>query len=191
MRARRATTIVAPATGCRPMSIRNFDKLFNPATVALIGASARPGSVGAVVLRNLRRAGFTGELMLVNPHHQSLDGMPVYPDIASLPRPADLAIIATPPDTVPGLVAELGAHGTRAAVIITAGFGEASECGRALQQAALDAARPYLLRLVGPNCVGIMVPGLGLDASFSHLAPPAGAIAFVSQSGAMITAMRS
>jgi acetyltransferase len=171
------------------MSIRNFDKLFHPETVALIGAGARPGSVGAVVLRNLRRARFKGELMLVNPHHETLDGMRVYPDIASLPRPADLAIIATPPDTVPGLVAELGAHGTRAAVVITAGFGELGERGRALQQAALDAARPYLLRLVGPNCVGIMVPGLGLDASFSHLAPPAGEIAFVSQSGAMITAM--
>ena len=171
------------------MSVRNFDKLFKPRSVALIGATDRPGSVGAVVLRNLRRAGFNGELMLVNPHHQTLDGMPVYPDVASLPRPADLAIIATPPDTVPGLVAELGAHGTRAAVIITAGFGELGERGRALQQAALDAARPYLLRLVGPNCVGIMVPGIGLDASFSHLAPPPGEIAFVSQSGAMITAM--
>ncbi len=115
--------------------------------------------------------------------------MPVYRDIASLPRPADLAVIATPPDTVPGLIAELGARGTRAAVVITAGFGELGEPGRALQEAALDAARPYLLRLVGPNCVGIMVPGIGLDASFSHLAPAPGEIAFVSQSGAMITAM--
>ncbi len=171
------------------MSIRNFSKLFQPQTVALIGASERPGSVGAVVARNLRRAGFNGELLLVNPHLQSLDGMPVYPDVASLPRPADLAVIATPPDTVPGLVAELGAAGTRAAVVITAGFGELGEQGRTLQRAALDAARPFLLRLVGPNCVGIMVPGIGLDASFSHLAPPPGGIAFVSQSGAMITAM--
>ena len=171
------------------MSVRNFDKLFHPASVALIGASDRPGSVGMVVARNLRRAGYTGELLLVNPHRQALDGMPVYPDIASLPSPPDLAVIATPPDTVPGLIAELGARGTRAAVVITAGFGELGERGRALQQAALDAARPYLLRLVGPNCVGILVPGIGLDASFSHLAPPAGEIAFVSQSGAIITAM--
>src|SRR5207344_515101 len=104
-------------------------------------------------------------------------------------RPADLAVVATPPDTVPGLVAELGARGTRAAVVITAGFGELGVRGRALQQAALAAARPYLLRLVGPNCVGIMVPGLGLDASFSHLAPRNGDLAFVSQSGAMITAV--
>ena len=171
------------------MSIRNFDKLFRPESVALIGASERPGSVGAVVTRNLRRGGFAGELLLVNPRLTSLDGMPVYPDVASLPRVPDLAVIATPPATVPGLIAELGASGTRAAVVITAGFGELGEQGRALQQAALDAARPYLLRLVGPNCVGLMVPGIGLDASFSHLAPPAGDIAVVSQSGAMITAM--
>src|ERR1019366_5012336 len=100
------------------MSIRNFDKLFQPETVALIGASERAGSVGAVVARNLRRVGFRGELLFVNPHLESLDGMPVSPDVASLPRPADLAVIATPPDTVPGLIAEIGAHGTRAAVVI-------------------------------------------------------------------------
>jgi acetyltransferase len=140
-------------------------------------------------MRNLRRAGFSGELNLVNPHHRTLDGMPVYSDIASLPRIPDLAIIVTPPATVPGLIAELGACGTKAAVVITAGFAELGAEGQALQQAALDAARPFLLRLVGPNCVGIMVPGIGLDASFSHVAPPPGEIAFVSQSGAMITAM--
>ena len=171
------------------MSIRNFDKLFAPKSVALIGASGQQGSVGSVIARNLRRAGFAGEVLFVNPHRHDIEGTPVYPDLASLPGPVDLAVIATPPDTVPGLVAELGARGTRAAVIITAGFGELGERGKALQQATLDAARPYLLRLVGPNCVGIMVPGIGLDASFSHLAPPSGHIAFVSQSGAMITAM--
>src|SRR5271168_795707 len=171
------------------MSVRNLDKLFKPCSVALIGATDRPGSVGAVVLRNLRRAGFRGEMLLVNRHHQTLDGMPVYPEVASLPRPPDLAVIVTPPDTVPGLVAALGERGTKAGVVITAGFGELGDAGRALQQATLDAARPHLLRLVGPNCVGIIVPKIGLDASFSHLAPPTGDIAFVSQSGAMITAM--
>src|SRR5271169_2835140 len=171
------------------MSVRNLEKLFKPRSVALIGATDRAGSVGAVVLRNLRRAGFRGELLLVNRHHQTLDGMPVYPEVASLPRPPDLAVIVTPPDTVPGLVAALGERGTKAGVVITAGFGELGDAGRALQQATLDAARPHLLRLVGPNCVGIIVPKIGLDASFSHLAPPTGDIAFVSQSGAMITAM--
>ena len=171
------------------MSIRNLDTLFHPESVALIGASERAGSVGQVILRNLRRAGFEGELLLVNPHLSTLDETPVYPDVGSLPRAPDLAVIATPPSTVPGLIAELGARGTRAAVVITAGFGELGPQGCALQQQALDAARPYLLRLIGPNCVGIMVPGIGLDASFSHLMPPPGKLAFVSQSGAMITAM--
>ena len=171
------------------MSVRNLDRLFKPRSVALIGATDRAGSVGTVLLRNLRRARFAGELLLVNPHRQTLDGMPVYPDIASLPQTPDLAIIVTPPDTVPALVAALGVRGIKAAVVITAGFGELGEAGRRLQQAMLDAARPHLLRVIGPNCVGVIVPPLGLDASFSHLAPPPGGIALVSQSGAMVTAM--
>ena len=171
------------------MSVRNLDKLFSPGAVALIGATPRPGSVGAVVARNLRRAKFAGDLMLVNPHQREIDGLVVYPNIASLPRAPDLAVIATPAETVPSLVSQLSERGTRGAVIITAGFGELGEQGLALQQATLDAARPHLMRIVGPNCVGIMVPRLGLDATFSHLAAPAGDIAFISQSGAMVTAM--
>jgi acetyltransferase len=171
------------------MSVRNLDKLFDPRSVALIGATPRPGAVGSLVTRNLRRAGFRGEVMLVNPQHAVIDGMPVYPSVAQLPHAPDLAVIMTPPQTVPGLIAELGERGTRAVVVITAGFAELGDHGRALQQAALDAARPHLLRIVGPNCVGLMAPAIGLDATFSHLAPAAGDIAFVSQSGAMITAM--
>jgi acetyltransferase len=171
------------------MSTRNLDKLFKPRSVALIGATPRPGSVGAVIARNLRRAGFAGELMFVNPHHRMIDGLTVFPNVESLPHHPDLAVIVTPPKTVPGLVSELAERGTRAAVVITAGFAELGERGHALQQAALYAARPHLLRIVGPNCVGIMVPRLGLDATFSHLAASAGDIAFLSQSGAMITAM--
>jgi acetyltransferase len=171
------------------MSVRNLDKIFTAKSVALIGATPRPGSVGAVAVRNLRRCGFRGELMLVSPHHNEIDGMRAYPSIAELPRTPELAIIATPPDTVPGLIAELGERGTRGAVVITGGFGELGEHGRALQQQILDAARPSLLRVIGPNCVGIMVPRIGLDASFSHLAPKPGNIAFVSQSGAIVTAM--
>jgi acetyltransferase len=171
------------------MSIRNFDRLFEPRSIALVGATDRPGSVGAVVFRNLRRAGFTGELLLVNPHRESLDGIAVSARVEGLPRVPDLAVVATPPETVPGLIAALGRGGTKAAVVLTAGFDETGAHGRALQQAALDAARPHLLRLIGPNCVGIMVPRVGLDASFSHLAPAVGDVAFVSQSGAMVTAM--
>src|SRR5690348_5450929 len=120
------------------MSVRNLDKMFKPASIALIGATPRSGSVGAVMLRNLRRAGFKGTIMLVNPHHTALGGLPVFPNVARLPAAPDLAIIATPPDTVPPLIAELGARGTRAAAVITAGFGELGARGKALQQAALE-----------------------------------------------------
>ena len=171
------------------MSIRNLDRLFAPASVAVIGASATPGTVGGVLARNIVRAGFKGRIMPVNPHHTMIEGLTVYPDVAALPETPDLAVIATPPATVPELLAALGARGTRAAVVITAGFAELGEEGRALQRRALEAARPHLLRIVGPNCVGVMVPGIGLDASFSHIAPRAGDLAFVSQSGALITAV--
>src|ERR1700739_634406 len=109
------------------MSVRNLGKLFNPRSVALMGATPRPGSVGAVIARNLRRAGFAGELMFVNPHHRMIDGLTVFPNVESLPNPPDLAAIVTPPKTVPGLVSELAERGTRAAVVITAGFAELGE----------------------------------------------------------------
>jgi len=171
------------------MSVRNLDRMFKPRSIALIGASARPNAIGNVVLRNLLRAGFAGKIMPVNPREAEIQGLPAYKDIASLPMAPDLAVIATPPDAVPGLIGALGERGTRAAVIITAGFAELGERGKALQQQTLDISRPHLLRLVGPNCVGIMVPGIGLDASFSHMAPRKGDLAFISQSGAMITAV--
>src|SRR5579863_8311390 len=171
------------------MSTRNFNKLFRPGSVALFGASPKSGSLGQVAMRNLRHSGLTVPLLLVNPNHRRIEGEPVYPDVASLPQAPDLAVLATPPETVPGLVAQLGARGTRAAVIITAGFAELGERGKDLQRATLDAARPHLLRIVGPNCVGILVPPIGLNASFAHLTPRKGDLAFVSQSGAMITAV--
>lgn len=171
------------------MSVRNLERMFKPRSIALIGASARSNAIGHVVLRNLCRAGFAGPIFPVNPHETQLEGLTVYKDVASLPVPPDLAVIATPPDTVPGLIAELGQKGTRAAVVITAGFSELGAQGKALQQQALEASGPYLLRIVGPNCVGIMVPGIGLDASFSHIAPSRGDLAFISQSGAMVTAV--
>src|SRR5258708_5186336 len=116
------------------MSIRNLDKLFKPKSVALIGATTRAGAVGTGGLRNLRRAGLKCPLLLVNPHHRELDGMPVYPTVASLPQTPDLAIIITPPVTVPGLIGELGGRGSKAAVVITAGFAELGEQGHALQR---------------------------------------------------------
>ena len=172
------------------MSIRNLEFALKPRSVALIGASKRPGSVGAVLARNLFKGGFDGPIMPVNPKYQAIEGVLTYPSIEALPLVPDLAVISTPPETVPGIVAALGRKGTRAAVVITAGFGESKEAaGRERQQALLDAARPYLLRIIGPNCLGILVPGIGLNASFAHLTPAKGPIAFVAQSGAIITSV--
>ncbi len=169
------------------MSIRNLEALFEPQSVALIGASERVGSLGRILLENLQRD-FSGTLYPVNPGHAELLGQAAYADVAALPGTADLAIIATPPATIPQLVDDLARKGTRGICVITAGLGGEGEDG-SLRQAMLDAARPYLVRIIGPNCVGLQVPALGLNASFASVFPAAGSIAFVAQSGAVITAV--
>lgn len=173
------------------MSVRNLESLFEPRSVAVIGASRRPGSVGAVVMRNLLDAGFKGTAVTpVNPKYKSVADTRAYPSVAGLPEAPDLAVICTPPRTVPGIVRELGERGTKAAVVLTAGLAaERVRDGRTLQQAMLDAAKPHLLRILGPNCIGLMVPGIGLNASFAHDRPLAGKLAFVTQSGALATAV--
>ncbi|WP_044559661.1 acetate--CoA ligase family protein, partial [Azospirillum sp. B4] len=171
------------------MTIRNLHHLFKPSSIALIGASRRPHTVGAVVARNLFGGSFDGPIMPVNPQERSIEGVLTYPDVASLPVVPDLAVICTPPSTVPDLIRQLGERGTKAAVVITAGFGELGEAGRALQQQVLDAAKPHLLRVVGPNCLGVMVPGNGLNASFVHVPPLKGDIALLAQSGAVVTSV--
>ena len=165
------------------MSIRHLDALFNPASVAVFGASGRLGSVGATVWHNMRTGGFAGPLYPVNPKHGSLDGLKVYRDVAALPETPELAVICTPADTVVPLIKALGARGTRAAIVVTAGLNAAQK------QGMLDAARVHTLRILGPNCIGMLVPHLGLNASFAHIGAKPGDLAFVSQSGALVTAM--
>lgn len=171
------------------MTIRNLDALFKPRSIALIGASRRDKAVGRVVAHNLFNADFDGPVMPVNPRERSIEGVLAYASISDLPVVPDLAVIATPPATVPGLIAELGMRGTKAAVVITAGFAEMGDEGRRLQQAVLDAARPHLMRIIGPNCLGIMVPGQGVNASFCHVPPLKGDIALIAQSGAVVTSI--
>jgi acetyltransferase len=172
------------------MSIRNLQYLFNPASVALIGASERAGSVGATVLRNLLAGGFQGAIYPVNPRHAQVAGQRCWANVAALPAAPELAVICTPPASVPGLVRELARRGTRAAIILTAGLGAPyGRDGLTVRQAALDAARPSLMRILGPNCLGLLVPGIGLNASFAHIGATPGRIAFVSQSGALVTAI--
>lgn len=172
------------------MTIRNLDRLFQPESVALFGATEREHTVGRVAARNLLDGGFAGEVYLVNPRRRELFGRPVYPDAGSLPAPPDLAVVATPPDSVPEVLHALGSLGTRAAVVITAGFGEGGASGGAALGRRLDeAARTHGMRVVGPNCIGIALPRIGLNASFVHMNPLPGRLAFVTQSGAMMASV--
>jgi acetyltransferase len=168
------------------MSVRNLEYLFRPGSIAVIGASNEPQSIGATLMRNLLRGGFSNPIMPVNPKRRAIAGVLAYPSVASLPIVPDLAIIATPAPTVPGLVAELGERGTRAALVVTSGVGEAaSDDGRSYQQQIIEAAQPHLLRILGPDCVGLIIPNLGLNASLAHRAALPGKIAFITQSRAL------
>ena len=171
------------------MSVRHLDSLFKPTSVAVIGASNTPKSVGGTVMRNLLSSGFTGPIMPVNPKYEAVCGVLAYPDVANLPVTPDLAVICTSPATVPDLIHELGERGTRGAVVITAGLSDYKHRdGRTIQEAMLAAAKPHLVRILGPNCVGLLIPGVGLNASFAHAQIQPGSLAFVSQSGAFCTA---
>ncbi|WP_317205745.1 acetate--CoA ligase family protein, partial [Janthinobacterium sp.] len=170
------------------MSIRNLDLLFKPQSVALIGASSKERGIGATLLRNMLEGGYKGALWPVNPKYERLQGMPCYAKVAALPAAPDLAVICTPPASIPGLIRELGARGTKAAIVMTAGLEVLkANAGKSIEQAMLEAAKPHLLRILGTNSVGLLVPALGLNASFAHSGARPGKIAFVSQSGGLAT----
>ena len=172
------------------MTVRNLDFLFRPASIAVVGASDRAHSVGATIMHNLLNAGFDGPIWPVNLRRDTVAGRPAYRRVSDLPSAPELGVICTPPQTVPGIIAELGHIGTRAAVVLTGGFArQTTDDGRSLAAAMLDAARPHLLRILGPNCVGLLVPGRNINASFAHAHALPGNLAFVSQSGALATAM--
>ena len=165
------------------MTIRNLDFLLKPKSVALIGASSRAGSVGLTVARNLLAGGFGGRIDFVNPRHSEIEGHACRATIGDLAEPPDLAVIVTPAATVPSVIAELAAAGTRAAVVISAGITHDLRAGM------LNAAQPHCLRLLGPNCIGLLLPSLGLNASFAQGTTKPGKLAFLSQSGALATAI--
>lgn len=168
------------------MSIRNLDRLFEPHSVALVGASARSGSLGAAVLANLRQAGFRGDIHLVNPRHSQIDGMPCAARISDLPAPPDLVVIAAPRDHVVALAQEAAAFGVPAAIVITA---DPSHGPESLRARLKDVAARTGLRVVGPNCLGVLSPRAGLDASFAAHRPPKGDLAVISQSGAITVSL--
>lgn len=177
---------------------------FHPQGVAVVGASSRPTSVGYAVFHNLlfgsiagtrREDGFAGPIYAVNPRGGELLGQPVYTSVASIASmggaPCDLMIVAIPPAFIPDLIDEAAQHGVRAAIIITAGFSEMGAEGHALQEEVARRAKAAGIRLIGPNCLGIIHPANHLNASFAATSPPAGGIGLISQSGALITGIIS
>lgn len=165
------------------MTVRNLDALLAPRSVALIGASPRAGTVGGTMVANLLGSSFHGRIDLVNPRHASIRDRACFASLDALPEAPDLVIIATPPDTVADLVGKAAGKGARAAVVITAGLDGPTK------QRMLDAGRSRILRVLGPNCIGLMLPRAGLNASFAHCSALPGDLAFLSQSGALVTAV--
>ncbi len=165
----------------------DLDELFRPKSVAVVGASNRPGRVGTSLFRNLLSAGFQGVAYPVNPSWKSVSGVRCYPDLRSLPEPPELGIVIVPAARVVATIDELGEAGCRGAVVISAGFREVGEAGAALEREVVARARHHRMSLVGPNCFGVFNtdPAVGLNATFSTSLPPAGNIAFISQSGAL------
>ncbi|EIC23408.1 bifunctional acetate--CoA ligase family protein/GNAT family N-acetyltransferase [Thiorhodovibrio frisius] len=171
------------------MRLSDVDQLFVPSAVAVFGASDREGSVAGMVFRNLLAGGFKGGCYPINPKYEKVAGERCYPDLAALDKHVELALIATPADKVAGILDQCGEAGVRAAVVHSAGFAERGERGVALQEKLVEAARRNRIRVLGPNCLGVMRPAHGLNATFGHEQALSGHVALVSQSGAVCTAM--
>ena len=168
------------------MSIHRLKNVLLPRSVALVGASSRPGSVGRAILGNIRKANFQGEFGLVNPRHAKIDGVASVTRLDRLPFVPELVVITAPAVAVAGIVDEAGKRGAAGALIITAGLGHGAG---SIADEAERAARKFGMRLIGPNCLGMMMPGVGLNASFSAHMPVAGNLALISQSGAIAAGM--
>src|SRR2546423_1174664 len=168
------------------MSTYHLENLLSPRSVALVGASPRQGSVGRAILGNVRKAKFIGEFGLVNPRYAKIDGIAAVSSLDKLSFVPELVVITAPAKAVPGLIDEAGQRGAAGAVIVTAGLGHGPG---SLADAAQRAAHKHRMRLIGPNCLGIMIPGANLDASFAAHMPGPGNLALISQSGAIAAGM--
>ncbi len=171
------------------MRKHRLDKVFEPKSVAVIGASSRPLSVGGQVLGMLIESDFQGELYLVNPKHEAIRGLPCYPSVSAIGKALDLVVIAVPAEAVAGIMRECGNQGVGAAIIISAGFGEAGPQGQVLQDEIVEIARSHNIALVGPNCLGVVRPRVGLNASFARSRVSNGHVAMVAQSGSFCSAL--
>lgn len=163
--------------------------LFEPKSVAVIGASERENSVGSIIFKNILDAAYKGRLYAINPKHETIHGVKSYASIEEIGARVELAVICTRPQTVPAIVEQCGRSGIKNVIVITAGFAEAGHSGAALERKMLEIARSYNVRVLGPNCLGLIRPTLGLNATFAKVTANAGNLALVSQSGAMCSAV--
>ncbi|HEY9114175.1 MAG TPA: acetate--CoA ligase family protein, partial [Bacteroidales bacterium] len=172
------------------MPITKLDSIFRPKRIALIGVSNNPESVGGITLRNLVSGGFGGVVYPINPKREAVMGITCFPDVKSLPKTPDLAIIMTTAITVPGIVKECGEAGIKGIIIMSAGFKESGEEGRVLEMKLKEQVSKFPdMRVIGPNCLGVIVPGIQMNASFANRMPRKGNVAFISQSGALCTSI--
>ncbi|VVB53096.1 Acetate--CoA ligase [ADP-forming] I [uncultured archaeon] len=171
------------------LSLKGLDKIFSPKTVAVFGASNKPGSVGHALMANLLGQGFDGIIYPINPKRESVQGVHTYASITDVPRQVDLAVIATPAVTVPAVLEECGKAGVKAAIVISSGFKESGEEGKKREEEVAKIIKKYQMRLIGPNCLGVINTRLKLNASFAIKAPLEGNIAFISQSGAICSSV--
>ena len=162
---------------------RQLKPFFNPKTIAVIGASSNPKKVGYGVIKNLRS--FKGKIIAINPKRKEILGINPYPSLLDVPEKIDLAVISIPAKSVPQAIKDCANKGIKTVIIISAGFGETGEEGKKLQEKFLQTAKENKIRIVGPNCLGILYPPNSLNASFGPALPPSGKVAFISQSGAL------
>ncbi|SIS59660.1 bifunctional acetate--CoA ligase family protein/GNAT family N-acetyltransferase [Neptunomonas antarctica] len=173
------------------MSTRYLKRFFKPKSIAVFGASEKPGSMGGIVIQNLLESQFPGLLMCINPEgYKKVFGVSCYTGISALPEMPDLAIICSPPDSVPDIIRKLGAHMVKAAIILTGGLSiKNNPAAKTLSESVKEAARPYGIRILGPDCMGLLVPGSNMNASYSHMNIQKGKVAYIGQSGLLGTAM--
>ena len=161
-------TLIEPPTTTPTPQTRNLGVFTRPTAVAVIGATEKAGAVGRTILRNLISSPFGGTVYPINPKRASVLGIKAYPGLDHVPDQLDLAVIVTPAETVPGVIRECAEHGVKGAIVISAGFKEAGARGVELERQVLTEARRGEIRVVGPNCLGIMCPTSGLNATFAH-----------------------
>jgi len=166
----------------------DLDPFFKPKSVAVIGSTPTPGKIGNIIIENILSDGYTGKLHFVNPNYKEILGMPCYPTVLDCPGPVDLAVVVVPANLVPEVIDQIGEKGARAAVVISAGFSEGTEEGKARETQIVKSANRYGFRMIGPNSLGVIAPHRDLNASFARTSPLKGSIAFFSQSGAFCTA---